>query len=258
MSSDLLMGYVKTIYKPEKWNADMILLPKSVTPEIALQSFIEGKPASLMPINLFKTLRSQSPNDLKLLAVIPYKNKNGKATIATFGDDKIFFEENKAHSALQSFDFTDYNLEKPQFFPREWYSTEEWKDDVILGILVKGSKEELDHLKILIDRKTVAQAFYLLPGATSAEEKFIKLQTAIHVLSFIIIFSTIAGLFINYSRLRQERNKIFLVLRELKSEKKFIILYGLTQIIFLVLVPILIGVSTALCTFDIVKQTLPI
>lgn len=79
----LLSSHLRQVFDSPAWNADLVILPKGVTPEGAIQSVLVGKPAALIPHALFETLSQQSRgSSVKHLGFIPFEDENSKIGVA--------------------------------------------------------------------------------------------------------------------------------------------------------------------------------
>ena len=177
--------------------------------------------------------------------------------MATIGDAQQFFNSVKDKSVLDSYEKNDWNNVYNKFANMESYQTAEWGSKVILGILVKGSDEALKSLKTLIDRRTVAQAFFVNTENTANQDsKFLKLKSILNKLTFFILILVAIGLFLSLQTLKNNRKNIFQNFDELRFPKLLKHQFYLTQIISLILTPALLGYLIAVNLLPAIKMLL--
>ena len=238
--------HLNRLFASPKWNLDLVVLPKAITPEAAIANFDKGAPDALIPMALFKTLLQQSQgSSVKILGFIPYKAADGTAAIAVTDAELKGFSELKNNSFWSGFKITDINQARSDFKPADLYQTEEWKDQVLMGMAVKGSAAEISGLKNLIDRKTVAQAFLVGENNNNSYLKLLQLENGLIAITFFIILSTLLGLLLAVKNMNAKRKVLEVVLKELKFESKLLIQVWSLQIAALIVVPILLGTLVA-------------
>lgn len=262
LSSIDLSHYLSTLFQEVNLGVDMVILPKSITPESMLKSLINGQPEALLPLALFETLQKQLTDEvgrknlteppLKILAFLPYQNKEGIAAVAKVGDLKLIREIQK--TIWNAYSFKDLSEIKDKLEPKEIYSTDEWKDNVIFGILTVGSNEVLANLKKMIDRRTIAQAYFLNPGHTEVAYKLNKLKMGLSFLMGIIIILAFMGILVTFQKLHIQRKIIFEVFDELQFSYKFKLQLYLFQVVILILIPLGLGLILAQKMFPFVKS----
>ena len=262
-----LSSYLADLFRPLKWGADILILPKGETPELAWKDILNGKPQALIPETLLETLKNQiageqvkfnltSPS-LQVFGFVPYLNDSGQASLATIGEAKQFFSATNDKSVLDSYEKNDWNSVYDKFANLESYQTAEWGSKVILGILVKGSDAALKSLKTLIDRRTVAQAYYVnFENDANQDSKFLKLKSILNKLTFFILALVAIGLFLSLQTLKNNRKNIFQNFDELRFPKLMKYQFYLTQIMFLILIPALFGFLLATNMLSIIKTSL--
>ena len=243
------------LYKPVEWGADLLVLPKGLSPEVAQKNILNGEPTALIPEALFESLQSQvldeqkrknlSEPSLQMAALIPYRSSDQKIKLAVSGSSKNIFNDNN-NTFLSAYEKTDLQQVQSQFSFLPAYQTPEWKDKVIFLILVKGKTEALQSLKTLVDRRTVAEAFFV--NSSSASEQMIKYQKLLNIIFYLAgIFMLVLsiGLYLAFQILLENRKIIFENFNELSLPRAYRWKFIFYQICFLIIIPIIVGLLTA-------------
>ena len=250
-----LSSYLNKVFESPKWNVDLVILPKGITPELAIANVVRGSPGGLVPLALFNTLLQQSEgSSVKLLGLIPYKSQYGNVEIAVTDPELKDFYELKKESLWRDFDFTDLKLKRPDFYPSDSYQTPEWHDQVLMGILVKGNSTELTKLQNLIDRKTIAQAFFVGNENNGLQTKLIHLKKGLYLVTGFVVLSTLLGLLLALKNMNSKRNSLELVLMELKFERTLLIKIAAIQTGLFILFPVVVGYMISMLSFDAVQR----
>lgn len=262
LTSINLSKYLASLFQEVNVGVDMIILPKAITPESMQKSLIKGQPEALMPVSLFETLQNQAVSEtqrkslneppVQLLAIVPFKNEQGLAAVAKIGDVSMI--RNKDKTSWAPFEFKELDAVKQQLTPKNLYYTDEWKDKTIFGILVNAEPEVLARLKLLIDRRTIAQAYILTPGHSDTHQKLEKLKSGLLYLTEVIVFSILIGIIISFQKLHVQRDIIFRCLKELGHKRNLEIKFYLLQIGFLIVLPLILGMSLAYATFPLIQN----
>ena len=248
-------NYLNKIFESPKWNADLVVLPKGITPELAIANLLKGLPDGLIPIALFNTLLQQSQgSSIKVLGFIPFKNNNSEVEIALTDTDLKDFTNLKDNSLWSDLAISNLNLKRSEFRPREYYETPEWHDQVIMGILVKGSIKELNSFKNLIDRKTVAQAFFVGNENSLLYAKLTQLKTGLYTTTGFVLLTSLLGLLLALKNMSIKRNSLDLVLKELKYKPNILKQIKLIQILAFIILPILIGILISTFSFEVMQR----
>lgn len=261
-SSIEMSDYLTRLFEDIDIGVDMIILPKGITPESMQKSLINGQPEALMPIALFETLQKQIEDEvshkklaaapLSILAILPFHNNQGEIEIAKVGDENFIRDIKK--TAWANYRFRNLTEVKPQFQPAEVYATEEWTDKTIFSILASGQKEALGNLKKLIDRRTIAQAYFLNPGRSDNALKLQKLKTGLQTLTGIILISLLLGILISFQKLQVQRKLIFQTLDEMRKGKEIKLYFYTYQLVLLLIFPVLLGVSASQLFLPLIKN----
>lgn len=254
-------SYLNKIFASPRWNIDMLILPKGITPEHAAVSITKGTADGLIPLALFTTLSQQiqSSHDqntgasLKILGFIPYINSQGSSEVAVTDNELKNFQGINQNSFWANFTFTDLKLKRQEFQPSSDYRTPEWGDQVLMGIIANGDPTELNNLKNLIDRKTIAQAFYVGSENSDTHLKLIKLEKGLFITTGFIFISTILGLLLALKNMKNKMSILELVLSELKYNKFIIKKVKFLQVLLVIILPILLGFAASKISFDIIQ-----
>ncbi len=261
-SSFDLSKYLANLFQDVNLGVDMILLPKGITPETMQKSLINGEPEALMPLALFETLQKQILEEmgrknldavpLRIMGILPYHAASGAVEIATIGDQDII--RNLNTTMWQQYPMKNLNDVQSLLIPKEKYSTDEWKDKTLFAVLVVGAKDVIASLKQLIDRRTIAQAYYLNPNETTTAAKLKKLNSGLRYLAGIILLSVILGMWISFQKLAIQRKIIFQSLQELQVNPKIKYELYLYQVLVLVFVPITLGLGFSFLVLPLIKN----
>lgn len=247
--------YLNKVFEPPKWNADLLILPKGISPEAAVMDFARGLPDGLIPLALFKTLLQQSAgSSVKVLGFIPYKDSDGKAEVALTDSGLKDFLDLKDKSLWSEINLTNLDLKRPQFQPAENYQTPEWHDQVLMGILAKGNSTEIAGLKNLIDRKTIAQAFYVDSEKSEMHAKLMQLKTGLYLCTGFVFFSTLLGLLLALKNMMAKRQTLELVLKELKFKPAILAKITLIQIVLFFVFPVALGCIFSSLSFELIQS----
>ena len=262
LTSVQLSKYLATLFQEINLGVDMVILPKAITPESMQKSLIKGEPEALMPVALFETLQSQAVSETQrksldqppvdLLAIVPFHTEDGAAAVAKIGDISMIRDKEK--TSWSGYSFKELADVHDKLTPKDSYYTDEWKDKTIFGILVNAAPETLGRLKLLIDRRTIAQAYILKPGESESHQKLEKLKSGLQYLTGIIIFSILLGVIISFQKLHVQRDIIFRCLSELGRLENIKIKIYLLQIGLLVLAPLILGLIVARAVFPIIQN----
>ena len=261
-SSFYLSEYLANLFQDVNLGVDMVLLPKGITPETMQKSLINGEPEALMPLALFETLQKQISEEmgrknladpsLRIMGILPYHAASGAVEIATIGDQNII--RNLSSTIWQSYPQKNLNDVQSLLIPKEKYSTDEWKDKTLFAVLVTGAKDVTASLKQLIDRRTIAQAYYLNPNETATAAKLKKLNSGLEYLAGIILLSAILGMWISFQKLAIQRKIILQSLQELQLNPKIKYELYLFQLLVLVFVPVILGFAFSHVMLPIIKN----
>lgn len=256
-------NYLEFIFTPEPWGAGLIILPKGSTPESARKNILAGKPDGLIPQALYETLLTQIADEQKkqgsgkfsiqLMAFVPFNAKADQPAIGALDLNaaKIFFESNK--SFLSHLPLEDWNTKKLDYVYDENYHTAEWGQKTLFAILANGSEEHLKQLSVLINRRTVAEAFYVDDAHSDSFMKLTKLKSSLTFLTGLILLLTGLGLLLSFEILNANRKNISLILKELKITDSTKIKFYLLQILFLTIVPTSVGLLIGISLWSSIK-----
>lgn len=256
-----LTEYLSSLFQDVNLGVDMVILPKTITPESMQKSLLNGQPEALLPLALFQTLQKQASHEnaerasnsapIGLLGFIPFRNDDGVASVATIGDRGLI--TNLEKTSWSVYPFKELSEIQNRLIPKEIYETEEWKDKTIFGILVNATEDTLSRIKQMVDRRTIAQAYILKPGHSDNQLKLDKLKSGLMFLGAIIVFSILLGVIVSFQKLNKQRFLIFRSLNEL-GRPKFIQTQILTlQIVLLVFLPLLLGMLGAYLVFPFLQ-----
>lgn len=247
--------YIHRIFVPVKWQADLILLPKGVTPEGVQRSLLHGQPEGLMPLTLLETLQAQVNQEVMqkrlsrppfvALGFIPFRDREGKTQVAYVGDRDAYFAGAEGDTVWARYPWVKWDEVKTDLASREGYFTPEWSGKVLMGVLVRGDAGPIERLKELIDRRTVAQGVRVKAGASDLELRVNELNRALAVLMALIFLCLLPGLGLAILLLGERRRAVLEVLREIGFAGPWRARLVTLQIVFLIVVPILIGAATA-------------
>ena len=248
-------NYLNTVFEAPKWNVDMLILPKGITPELAAANLTKGAPDGLIPLALFNTLLQQSHGStIKLLGIVPYKNSDGNPEIAVTDSELKDFADLNKNSLWKEFKLTELNLKRADFKPVEVYQTPEWRDQVLMGIIVNGSTSEISGLKTLIDRKTIAQAYFVGPENADSHVKLVKLKRGLFLTVGFVLLSTLLGLLLALKNMKAKRNSIELVLNELKFKSTMLTQIKALQFFVFIVFPIALGFLFSILSFNTIQS----
>ncbi len=252
-----LSSYLSRIFESPHWSVDMLILPKGITPEIAVSNFVKGSPDGLIPLALYNTLSIQiqnAPGSLKILGFLPYLNAEEKPEIAVTDPDLKDFAQLKQSAVWSHYSLTDLNLKRAELSSRENYRTPEWGDQVLMGVMATGSTQELTSLKNLIDRKTIAQAFFVGAENNDTYNKLTQLKRGLFLIMLFIFVSSLLGFWLALKNMNQKRSSIELVLKELKYNKTLLLKIKSIQLFMTIVFPILIGFMLSKFGFVLVQS----
>lgn len=261
-SSVEMSDYLTHLFEDINIGVDMIILPKGITPESMQKSLVNGQPEALMPTALFETLQKQIEDEvshknlakapLSVLAVLPFHNEQGKIEIAKVGDENFIRDLDK--TVWANYKFKNLTEVKNQLQPQSVYATEEWGDKTIFSILASGNKEALGNLKKLIDRRTIAQAYFLDPGRSDNALKLQKLKMGLQALTGIILISLLLGIIISFQKLHIQRKFIFQTFDEMKKSQQIKFSFYMFQLLLLLIVPVFLGVMASQFVLPLIKN----
>lgn len=234
----VIQKQMQALLNPISWDADMVILPKGVSLDGLHRSLITGNAEGLIPLALFQTLESQAYNSpLKVLAFTPYR-EDGQVKVGLEGStiDFPWQEENSVWKSLKTTPRKDL----------EQYQTQEWGQKVLAGVLARGPKIALESLKTLIDRRTIAQAWYVNSEMSDDVLRVAQLRRGMEALTGLIVLCLAPGLVLSTVIVRERLKNLLTVIQELGVTRDVRgPLYSL-QFLAWVLVPTAVGLALAL------------
>jgi hypothetical protein len=209
------------------WNADLVVVPKGVTLKALEREILLGETSTLLPRALFETTQGLAQGQLELQAILPEKI-NGTPRLLAWGTPR-----------LGTAWISDSRIARDQKSVK--YATPEWGSSVIAAFFAKGSPQAMVSLKDLIDRKSVAQAFFL--SEQIAEERLLKEKIdralVLAVTVFTVLFTSLA--LVSFVWLRQSFSQIRGVLFEIGYARGHILRLQLLIACALIAIPALVG-----------------
>lgn len=210
------------------WDADMIILPKGENPDSLEKSIANGISKNLLPKLIYKTTVELVEGKLSIMALLP----NGDSVMV----DKVL-------SSTTS-DFHPWFLEQKKItglIDSTAIRTEEWGNQVINAMLVKGELVYLNKLKAIVDKKTIAQAFILEQFKLERKEKLDKIEKLLNIQFGTIFILSLIGIIHFLIQFFSKLSAIKIVLTELGYNQKELI--ELQSILLLIncFIPIIIG-----------------
>jgi hypothetical protein len=224
---------IEALVRPVNWDADIIILPKGVSLDGLHRSLLTGKAEGLIPLALFETLEKQAASSpLQVLGFIPYA-----------ADSKVKIGIEGARSEFPFRDGAIWNAhEITARKDLEIYNTPEWGPRTLGGILARGPKVALESLKNLIDRKTIAQAWYVNSEMSDDAIRAGRLREGLDVLTLLIGLSLAPGLILSALLVRARFRSIFVVLNELGLRKNILINTLVLQGLVFLVTPLVVGI----------------
>jgi len=245
--------YIETIFKPVTWNADLMILPKGVTPEGLQRSLLSGEPEGLLPLALFETLQAQVNQEmlqkhlpapaLRVLGFVPFRSA-GHTQVAFVGDREAYFAE-QTYSIWRDYSWNKWTDVQSDLAARPGYQTPEWKDKVLMGVLARGEPGPIASLKNLIDRRTVAQGVLVRPGDSDMDHRLAQLDQGLWAVVGLIFVCLLPGLVLALIVLGERRKRVLIVMHELGFTSAQRLQLLLFQVLFLILAPAGLGVLAA-------------
>lgn len=261
-----LKTYIENLFIPVSWNANLIVLPKSVDLEGLHRSLLHSPPEGLIPMALFETLQGQIQQEkiqyhlaepsLKILGFIPFEDASGKIHLAYSGDKEAYFANSPTDSIWNQFSFDPWTSHDSELAARPGYQTPEWGSKTLMGILAKGEPGPIEKLKELIDRKTIGQGVRVTPGLTNEDQRLHQLGKSLYALVALIGICLIPGLFLSMIVLLERRRVIFTVLKELGEKPSHSLRLTLLQSLFLILLPMVLGLFLGLSLAPLIESLL--
>lgn len=224
---DQLRGLVQI----RAWNADMVVIPKGMTLRGLEKEMLSGETSALLPLALFETTQGLAQGQFELQAILPEK-QGAQVKILSWGNTGI-------GTAWLPGEMMAPGADSARL------STPEWGAKVIAAFFAKAnpnsSARSLVALKELIDRKSVAQAFFI--SEQLAEEGLLKDKIdhalALSVGAFALVFSCLA--LVSLLWLRQSFAQIGQVLTELGHTRGYVHRLQLLLMLLTMCLPALVG-----------------
>lgn len=229
----VIQTQITALLRPVAWDADMVILPKGVSLDGLYRSLLTGQAEGLIPWALFQTLEAQTQNSpLRILAFIPFKEE-ARVKLGVEGStvDFPWRQENSVWKSLESVPRRDL----------EAYQTAEWGQKVLAGILVRGPQQALENLKTLIDRRTIAQAWYVNAEMSEERLRMAKLRQGLEALTGLIVVCLTPGLILAAVIVKDRLQNLLTVLRELGSHKNIKTPLYVFQFVVAVFLPGVLG-----------------
>jgi hypothetical protein len=228
------------LFAEEKWNADLIVLPKGITLQDFRQEILSGVTTDFLPEVMFDSVKELAQHKFELNAILSLTD-NGELKILTKGDN--------ANIGLANVLKKRPNLVISPWVTQNIYSTPEWSNKVIAGFFAAGSESLMMNLKNFIDKKTVGQAILIKSQEMHDQSKREQLQAALTTFAIIIGSFLFITLFSLGSILVQRLSTSLIVLRELGFIEMHVyrILFGI--IIILLGLPAFLGFWASLHYF---------
>lgn len=217
---------INELSKPIEWGAEMAILPKGVTLSSFAETLGNGETPLLIPEALYDSTLAITGNALKLTAVLP----------ADVEGEKFLMVKGTPIPALGwgKFKTRDWS-------PQTIYSTPEWGTKVAAAMFASGSRENLRKLKDLIDRKTIAQAYWIAESQRADIEKQEHLFNLALMIEIILSASLVTSIVLAASWLFQNHQSTRRCLKDIGLTDFELTKVWVSLAILLLVIPIAIG-----------------
>lgn len=197
---------INQMFTMTDWNADLAIVPKGISLSDLKVELQTGKSDSLLPLAIYETTSDLAKGQFKLSAALA-TSQNSKPLVMFLGERSLGMKWLP-------------NEQVKLYEPQSEYSTAEWGTKVISAFFASGSLAQMQSLKDLVDRRTVAQALWVDKQTKKDFELQKQLQDSLYMVVFILLILFGFG-FLSSGRWLIERLKeSFVVLTELGFTKK--------------------------------------
>jgi hypothetical protein len=217
---------IDDLARPIDWGAQMAILPKGVNLDQFADQLKKGKVKALLPEAMYETTVGLSHGSFQLCSVLPGQDRNG-IFLMVQGDPIV------------NLGWTKQRISGWQ--PQQLYSTPDWGTRVIAAAFARGPNENLEKLKELIDRKTVAQAIWIDDVHSDKIERQTQYSYLASIVEVIVILALFLSIFLSASWLHQIHKSTQVTLRDLGYSKTELRNLLFLMAFFLLLIPAVIG-----------------
>lgn len=220
---------IKKMYITEKWNADVLVLPKGVTITDFISDLNKGMARAFLPEAMFDSTVSLSEGKFKLTALMPVGGINNPRVL--YKGEKSLIHESLLSKEVQISVWQNQNE----------FSTPEWGYKLISGFLASGSDDVMNKLKDLVDKRTVGQAFILKDQNKIDQERQARLQFNLILFSTILVLLFFFTLVSTFSWLNERIKNSFKVFEEMGVSSRVERQILASLIILVIFIPGLLG-----------------
>lgn len=223
---------VSQLVKPVEWSADLVIMPKGLTLQGLAQEILEAKTTHFLPLALFDTTIGLVEDRVQLSALL-VRSRNGKPLVQFKGVDGL-----------------GWNWARPDVEVIPWeeqkeYTNPDWGNQVITAFFAKGSMADLNHLKEIIDRKTVAQSFWIQDIVKSSIDFQNQVMSSLVKVSLVFIVMLLVGFSVSGLWFLEQYFETQRVLSEIGFTKKDLLNLKI-YLILIVFAPSVLGILLGL------------
>lgn len=219
----------------EKWEADLVILPKGISLEDFRKELVTGITRAYIPQLLYKTTLDLSKNQFQLQSVYPVKGAAGVLILSDGPRIGTNWLPGETH-------FTDWNEDLiPDNHPA-------WGKKLLAGIFAKGDREKMQSLKDLIDQRTVAQAFFVQDEQQKNKMTSDEIKKQIFLFIGILSGLILVGVCLIFLILKNRLQQLLFVFSE-NGMSALRIKLVLIIVMFSIILPVLFGYGLAFNIF---------
>lgn len=218
---------IESLSVHEKWNADVVVLPKGMALADLKQEILTGSPTLFLPEALFDSTRDLIKNQFSLSAILPIKN-DGKVEVLHKGDNL-------------GLGWLDSSIEIVPWQDQAQYQTNEWNTRVVAALFASGPKEVMKSFKDLIDRKTIGQAFIIEDEMAKGQAQHDDMLFYLRLVSVLILSLFVSVIFLLAYLLRNRLKNVYEILRNHGYQKQVQQKLNTLVFVLFILGPLMIG-----------------
>lgn len=223
---------IESLSVHEKWNADVVVLPKGMGLADLKQVILSGEPNHFLPEALFDSTRDLIKNQFSLSAILPLKI-DGKVEVLHKGEDL-------------GMGWVDSSILVSPWREQTQFQTHEWGYHVAAALFASGPKEVMKSFKDLIDRKTIGQAFIIEDEMAKNQTQHDDMLFYLRLVSVLILSLFVSIIFLLAFLLKNRLKNVYEILRNHGYQDKTQHQLNALVFCFFILGPLMIGIILSL------------
>ncbi len=189
---------IESLTVHERWNADVIVLPKGLNVADLKQEIISGKPTRFLPSALYDSTKALIKDRFLLSMILP-------VTVGT--QSQVLQQGDKI-----GLSWLDPSIPVVPWREQITFQNQEWGTQVAAALLASGPPDVMKSFQELIDRKTIGQAFIVHDELVKNEVQHANMFFYLRVISILILFLFLSIIFLLIHLLKQRLKNVYQIL----------------------------------------------